>query len=465
MTGPPCSSRDVAPPLEALPHKPCRSGQTGMRPFGSLGPRIDVAGYGGQLEQKVAAVKGALAGAIPGPTLDAAAVFPSPPTGHRHRAGPLVVLPASPSDGSSLELAMWDPVARAHSIVRAPEVPIYSAAIAAAMEALRRLPIRLDAELERPAEDGSEAGVEDPGEVSAEAERWGHVVGRGLRSVQLHSTLSGDLLVCLVYHDERLRCLRQGERLPGEGDDDERSWRAAAQELRRALQAAVAEAGSVGGDVDVVGRWKRRRLVVERDYVVERFSLADGRIWLYRQPEGQFSNPNAPVEVSCLDWLCGEAAAVRRSCEQRPLRLLELYCGGGCNTLALAPYFDEVVAVEINRVLAAACEANLSENGVRNVRLVRASSASAQETAVDAACPSATQVVLVDPPRAGLDEATRELVQRFEHVLYISCNPDALAGDLVALAATHEAASFALFDMFPYTTHAECAVRLVRRAR
>merc|ERR1712154_588637 len=90
------------------------------------------------------------------------------------------------------------------------------------------------------------------------------------------------------------------------------------------------------------------------------------------------------------------------------VKLLELHCGSGCNTVALAPFFDEVVAVEINRTLAAAAEHNLSVNGISNVRLVRSPSAKAEQHGASA--------VLVDPPRAGLDDETRQLVANFDHI-------------------------------------------------
>ena len=73
--------------------------------------------------------------------------------------------------------------------------------------------------------------------------------------------------------------------------------------------------------------------------------------------------------------------------------------------------------------------------------------------------------VFVDPPRAGLDPATRKLVSGFERILYISCNPEALARDMAALGeigSGHRVVSAALFDQFPYTDHIECGVLLVK---
>jgi len=429
--------------------KPCRSGQTGMRPFGSLGPQIDVSSYAEQLDAKVAGVKQTMAAAIPVSVLQSAAVFPTTPTGHRCRAGPFAVRPGSVREGSSLELAMWDTVAKDHSVVRAHAVPIYAAPIAAAMEALRKLPISID--VEQASHETGNLGTSD----------WGVVIGRGLRSVQFHSTLTHELLVCLVYHDERLKSRRRNERLQGEEQVNE-GWKAAATILRSALHDAMAASG-LEARVDITGRWKRRRLVVERDYVVERLHLSNGRTLTYRQPEGQFSNPNAQCEVFCLEWLCDQAAQIAQIagvCGREPVRLLELHCGGGNNTVALAPHFAQVHAVEINRVLAEAAEENLRINGIHNVQLERAPSAVAN---LARSAASTAQAVLVDPPRAGLDAETLQLVSSFTHVLYISCNPCALASDLLALEQSHESVAFAIFDMFPYTTHAECAVRLQRR--
>jgi len=74
------------------------------------------------------------------------------------------------------------------------------------------------------------------------------------------------------------------------------------------------------------------------------------------------------------------------------------------------------------------------------------------------------KTVLVDPPRAGLDEDTRRLVAGFETLIYISCNPQTLARDLEDLCKTHRVVSAALFDQFPYTPHMEAGVILRPRS-
>lgn len=72
--------------------------------------------------------------------------------------------------------------------------------------------------------------------------------------------------------------------------------------------------------------------------------------------------------------------------------------------------------------------------------------------------------VLVDPPRAGLDPATVELVSRFDDIIYISCNPETLKVNLDVLNQTHRIERFAVFDQFPYTTHLESGVWLQKRS-
>ena len=100
------------------------------------------------------------------------------------------------------------------------------------------------------------------------------------------------------------------------------------------------------------------------------------------------------------------------------------------------------------------------------------------QPAAEAAAPSAnpttrwleeargrTDVILVDPPRCGLDADTLRLVSYFDHVLYISCNPEALLDNLQrgGLLQTHAVVRSAIFDHFAYTPHLECAVLLRRR--
>ena len=70
--------------------------------------------------------------------------------------------------------------------------------------------------------------------------------------------------------------------------------------------------------------------------------------------------------------------------------------------------------------------------------------------------------MFVDPPRAGIDDDTLKLLQGFEKIIYISCNPNTLHDNLKKLSQTHRIEKFAMFDQFPYTHHVESGVLLVK---
>lgn len=257
-----------------------------------------------------------------------------------------------------------------------------------------------------------------------------------LFQVEFLTTLAGDAMVTLCYH----RPL-----------DD--AWEAAARQL----------AADLG--VSLIGRSKGKRLVIGRDYAVEKLDVA-GRVFSYRQPEGAFTQPNGAVNQKMLAWAF-EAIG------QRDDDLLELYCGNGNFTLPLATRVRQVLATEISKTSVNAALSNLDENGVGNVRLVRLSAEELTQ-ALNQVRPFRRLegidlksydfgTVFVDPPRAGMDPDTCELTRRFERILYISCNPETLAANIAQLHDTHRIERCALFDQFPYTHHMESGVLLVRR--
>lgn len=257
-----------------------------------------------------------------------------------------------------------------------------------------------------------------------------------LFQVEFLTTLAGDALITLAYH----RPL-----------DD--VWQAEAEKLAAEL------------NVSLVGRSRGQRLVIGRDYVEEELTVA-GRSFRYRQPEGAFTQPNGKVCEKMLGWAYDVLG-------ERDDDLLELYCGNGNFTLPLATRVRRVLATEISKTSVNAALANLADNGVNNVELVRLSAEELTQ-ALNEVRPFRRLAgidlksyefgsVFVDPPRAGMDPDTCELTRRFERILYISCNPETLAANIAQLNDTHKVTRSALFDQFPYTHHMEAGVLLERR--
>ncbi len=261
---------------------------------------------------------------------------------------------------------------------------------------------------------------------------------RKLFQVEFLSTLSGEMLVTLIYH----RPLTT-------------EW----EEQARALAADL--------DILLIGRSRKQKIVLERDYVNECLPI-HGRDFHYRQYEQGFTQPNARVNIAMIEWACNHAATLDGD-------LLELYCGNGNFTLPLSLHFDSVVATELAKVSVRSAQHNLERNQIENVEIIRLSAEETSQAMANvrpfrrlAHLPRPLsefdlRTVLVDPPRAGLDPQTCEMVQGFERILYISCNPHTLADNLRQLDNTHEVVDFALFDQFPYTHHMECGVLLRRR--
>lgn len=340
-------------------------------------------------------------------TQDFAAFAPPPP--ELHRSAPQHYRLRAEfriwHDGDRLDYVMFDPVA--------PDIPIRLEQFPAAAERINALMPKLRAEL-----------MVSP------------ALRRKLFQVEFLTTLSGAALVTLVYHrplDEH--------------------WRTAALTLRETL------------GVELIGRSRKQKIALHSDQVEEVLTV-HGREYRYRQIEGSFTQPNGGINQQMLGWAADRARGLGGD-------LLELYCGNGNFTAVLAAQFERVLATEISKSSVQAARHNLQANGVGNVELVRMSS----EEISDALAGTRPyrrlahldlqdyrfSTLLVDPPRAGLDEVTRRLAARFDNVLYISCNPHTQRADIAALADSHAVKALAVFDQFPYTHHLECGVLLQRR--
>lgn len=150
-------------------------------------------------------------------------------------------------------------------------------------------------------------------------------------------------------------------------------------------------------------------------------------------------------------------ALVRRVLElARPEKrsVLELFCGAGNLTVALARAASELVAIEQDQAAADACRRNLEARGIDAA--VRAADAEGYRPK------SRPDVVVLDPPRTGAPGAIKRIIARgIGEVVYVSCDPPTLARDLARLAeAGYRLTDAVAFDMFPQTAHVESVVRM-----
>ena len=364
-------------------------------------PTVDPAHYDEQLADKQAYVATTFA-AFDTPELE---VYPSPPSHYRQRCEFRIWHEADDLFYAMFEVDPENP--KNKRVVRLDQFPVASAQINALMPQLREAFLASDE------------------------------LRRRLFQVEFLTTLSGQALVTLIYH----RPL---------GD----AWEAEARALERAL------------GIMIIGRSRKQRLVLTQDHVWEKLTV-DGRTLHYQQVENSFTQPNAHICQTMLSW----AKEVTQGRQDEDL--VELYCGNGNFTIALADNFRRVLATEISRTSVASANVNLDANGVTNAHVARMSAEEfslalkgekAGRRVADMALDEYDfTTVLVDPPRAGLDEQSCHQVSEYAQIVYISCNPATLAENLTLLTKTHDIERFALFDQFPFTHHCECGVLLTRR--
>jgi tRNA (uracil-5-)-methyltransferase len=266
------------------------------------------------------------------------------------------------------------------------------------------------------------------------------ILRRKLFQIDYLSTLSGQILVSLIYHKQL-----------------DENWIEEVNKLKEVLKSEF--------DIDFIGRARKQKVVLGDKYVVEKLSVANREL-IYQQVENSFTQPNAKLNEKMLEWAIDVSQPLNND-------LLELYCGNGNFSIALANSFDRILATEISKSSVKSAQFNIAKNKVSNLDIIRMSSEEFTQAmngdkqfsrlkGIDLKSYNC-QSILVDPPRAGLDKNTTDLVQQYENIIYISCNPDTLERDLEQLSQTHNVQRFAVFDQFPYTHHIESGVFLAKK--
>jgi tRNA (uracil-5-)-methyltransferase len=263
------------------------------------------------------------------------------------------------------------------------------------------------------------------------------VLKRKLFAVEFLATTTDECLITMLYHRKL---------------DD--TWSEEAKEIEKSLACKV------------MGRSRKQKVILSDEFVTEKLHI-DGKDVLYKQYESGFTQPNPLVNIKMIEWAIKQAKKVGDG------DFLESYCGLGNFTLPLSHYFDKVLATEISKRSIHAALENCELNGVNNITFARLASEEMTEALngvreftrlKDINLKSYNfSTVLVDPPRAGLDEGTIELISKLENIIYISCNPDTLARDLETLSKTHTVMEAAMYDQFPHTSHVESGVFLVKK--
>ncbi len=219
-------------------------------------------------------------------------------------------------------------------------------------------------------------------------------------------------------------------------------------------------------NIKIIGRSKKQKIILSDDYINEVLNI-NAKDIKYIYKENSFSQANTKVNIKMIEWIIKNATLSNDLCE--------LYCGSGNFTMALSPYFRKILATEISKTSIQTAKINCKLNDIKNIKLVRLSAqeftqAYKKERFFRRLKDNNVNIdeydfssILVDPPRAGLDECTRQIVQNFEQIIYISCNTLSLYEDLKSLDKNYYIKHFAFFDQFAYTKHIETIIIFEKR--
>jgi 23S rRNA (uracil1939-C5)-methyltransferase len=137
--------------------------------------------------------------------------------------------------------------------------------------------------------------------------------------------------------------------------------------------------------------------------------------------------------------------------------MVDLYSGVGMISLLVAPFVQQVTAIESDATAVDDARANALTQGVRNVEFI------CGDVTREISRVASTDVVVLDPPRKGCpaDTLRRIAALKPKRIVYVSCNPATLARDLATLEQSgYTTLEIEPVDMFPQTFHVEVIARL-----
>ena len=180
----------------------------------------------------------------------------------------------------------------------------------------------------------------------------------------------------------------------------------------------------------------------------------------YRVSAGSFFQVNVEIVARIFEFM--------RPGLNVPRRIVDLYCGAGTFALFFAKHGCDVYGIEESRQAITEAQSNARLNGLEEK--VQFASGRVEEMVARREGREAlrrAQIVFLDPPRKGSDEATLGAIASagVPNVWYLSCDPATLARDLKFLAAKgYRFGVVQPFDMFPQTGHVETLVTLYSEA-
>ncbi len=232
-------------------------------------------------------------------------------------------------------------------------------------------------------------------------------------------------------------------------DDTESKMIVTALEQLKTIPALTTLIWSINHTISDVSYGDEERIIFGPGYIAEELL---GK--LYRISPNAFfqTNPHcAPELIKVVREFMGD-------CSDKTV--LDLYCGTGLFSIALASDCKQMIGVEINETAIKDANINAELNNLTNKITYHASPTEQFDWLGIGA-----DTVILDPPRSGLHPNTlAEIIgpKGPNKLIYVSCNYKNLARELVELKTKYKVAELVAIDMFPHTPHVEVIVKLER---
>jgi tRNA (uracil-5-)-methyltransferase len=258
------------------------------------------------------------------------------------------------------------------------------------------------------------------------------VLSKKLFCVEFLNSTQNDMIATLIYHKKL---------------DD--IWQTKATQLQEYL------------GINIIGRSRKQKIVLGSDTIQNQLKVGD-KTYFYDYQDTTFVQPNHEINQKMINFIQDHITAHGD--------MVELYCGAGNFAIALAHKFEKVLATEINKSSIKLAKQNAKLNNTTNIKFVRLSSSEFSQAVshqrefrrlaeqnIDIR-DYGFDTILIDPPRAGVDDETLKILEQYKQIIYISCSVDSLCDNLNTLTKTHNIKKFAFFDQFMWSLHIESIV-------
>ena len=202
---------------------------------------------------------------------------------------------------------------------------------------------------------------------------------------------------------------------------------------------------------------------VSKELLLESFSMVDVIVLNNKLVKGQFIKerlgdkefliyPNSFFQVNMFNTLNLYNEVKRMTYNKKYGNILDLYCGTGTIGIFLSQIATSVVGIEVVEDAVIAAKSNADINNVENIKFI----CGRVEDYIDGF--NNIDLIIVDPPRSGLDKKTIDNVKRInpKEIIYVSCDPMTLVRDLKELEEDYLIKEITPVDMFSNTHHVEC---------